>query len=217
MKRRKTIELPTQKEIDALFKTGNVEKLREINERLAKTANQRRAQLYKSGIKNTSALNRMEYYTQQESEVKTSGVFARSKKLSAEQLHEQIGEELVFLRSESSLVTGERRKRAEKSFETLTSGDKPYLPLPEDVVNVPADWQGTKNEFFREQFFTFLDQDAWKDIKKFLYTENTNILAEAGEAISRGAKVKDLQKAYRQYLRNEVDIVTMWDNWKSIK
>lgn len=216
MKRRKTIELPTQQEIDALYRSGNVEQLRIINERLAKTANQRRAQLYKSGIKRSDALERMEYFTQQEAEYTSGGVFSRSKKLNAEQLHEQISEELIFLRSKSSTVTGERQKRAEKSFQTLTSGKNPYLEIPEDI-QAPADWQGTKNEYFKEQFLRFLDQDAWKDIKKFLYTDNTNILAEAGEAISRGASIKDLQQAYRHYLRNEVDIFTMWDNWVSIK
>lgn len=222
MIRRKTIELPTQQEIDMLYAAGDIEALRKINERLAKTANQRMAQLYKSRYK-TEALKRAKYYTQQVLDVPTGGVFSRSKKLEPETLKEQLKEELIFLRSKGSTVSGEKRARAEKSFKTLTSertdaqGNKiaPYLDIPNDV-RVPADWQGTKNEYFKEKFLSFLETDAWKDIKKYLYTDNSNILAEAGEAISRGANIQDLRDEYRAYLRGEVDIYEAWNVWTSV-
>ena len=86
MKKRKTIALPTQQQIDELVKRGDIEQLKAINERLAKTANQRMAQLYKSGVKHSSALERAKYYTEQVSEVQTGGVFSRSKKLSLDTL-----------------------------------------------------------------------------------------------------------------------------------
>lgn len=217
-KRRKTIQLPTQQQIDKLVAKGDINELIKINERLAKTANQRMVQLTKSGIKHNTALERAKYYTEQVSEVQTGGVFSRSKKLTLETYAEQIAEELVFLRSSSSTVTGEKEIRALKSFQTLTlgkNGEKPYLDIP-DEIEVPDTWQGTRQEYFQEKFLSFLSQDAWKDVKKYLYTDNTNILADAGEAIARGASLKDLREGYKAYLKGEVDIFTMWDNWVSV-
>lgn len=218
MKKRRTLDLPTQQEIDRIVKRGDIEQLIKINERLAKTANQRMVQLVKSGIKHSTALERAKYYTEQVSEVQTGGVFSRSKKLSLETYAEQIGEELTFLRSSSSTVSGEKEIRALKSFQTLTrgkDGEKPYLDIPKDI-EVPSSWEGTREEYFQEKFISFLEQDAWKDIKKFLYTDNTNILAQAGEAIARGANLEELKDAYKAYLRNEIDIFTMWDDWVSV-
>lgn len=217
-KKRRTIDLPTQQEIDRIVKRGDIEELIKINERLAKTANQRMVQLVKSGIKHSTALERAKYYVEQVSEVQTGGVFSRSKKLSLETYAEQISEELTFLRSASSTVSGEKEIRALKSFQTLTrgkDGKQPYLDIPKDI-EVPSSWEGTREEYFQEKFISFLEQDAWKDIKKFLYTDNTNILSQAGEAIARGASLEDLKEAYKAYLRNEVDIFTMWDDWVSV-
>lgn len=217
-KKRRTIDLPTQQEIDRIVKRGDIKELIKINERLAKTANQRMAQLVKSGIKHSTALERAKYYTEQVSEVQTGGVFSRSKKLSLETYAEQISEELTFLRSSASTVSGEKEIRALKSFQTLTrgkDGEKPYLDIPKDI-EVPSSWEGTREEYFQEKFISFLEQDAWKDIKKFLYTDNTNILAQAGEAIARGANLEELKEAYKAYLRNEIDIFTMWDDWVSV-
>lgn len=223
---RKTIDLPTTQEIERLYDEGNIDKLRQLNERLAKTANQRMSQLFQSGIKSSAALERAQDYIYYESDLQTGGVFSRSKKIKADQLVEQIKEELIFLRSSSSTVTGEKEIRALKSFETLTEGKRdekgniisaPYLTIPSEV-KVPKSWRGTDNEYFRQKFLNFLSQDAWKDIKKYLYTnEDDSLLKEAGEAIARGARVSDLNKAFRDYLKGEVDIYTMWDNWVSIK
>ena len=220
----RTIKLPTTQEIENLYRKGNIEQIRAINERLAKTANQRMAQLFKSNVKHSTALERAQYYLYQESGLSTGGVFSRSKKLDAETLIDQIREEMIFLRSKSSTVSGVKEIRARKSYMTLTRGKRdakgniisdPYLTVPEDI-QVPKSWEGTREGYFQEKFLQFLDQDAWKDIKKFLYASDTNILAEAGEAIARGASIKDLQKAYRDYLKGETDIFTMWEDWTSV-
>ena len=220
---RRSVDLPTMQEIERLYDEGNVDKLRAFNEKLAKTANQRMAQLWKSGVKSSEALARAKYYIYQESEVQTGGVFSRSKKLSGQQLVDQIKEELIFLRSQSSTVTGEKRLRAEKSFETLVKGRTTpegkviKLDIPENI-KVPEGYQGSREDYFIDKFFKFLEQDVWKDIKKYLYTqEDISLLKEAGEAIARGASIKDLNAAYKSYLANEIDVYTMWDKWTSIK
>lgn len=224
MKRRKTVELPTTQQIERLYDRGNIIELRKINERLAKVANQRRAQLYKSGIRHSSALTRMEYYTQQVSEYTSGGVFSRSKKLPADALLDQLKEILIFLRAPTSTVTGEKERRAERSFRTLTEGKTledgtktaPYMEIPSDI-KVPGDYEGSREDYFKDKFLSFLDQDAWKDIKKFLYvSEDSSLLSQAGEALARGASISDLNKAYKKFLSNEVDIYTMWDNWASV-
>ena len=181
-------------------------------------------QLYVSNIRHSSALDRAKDWIYYEANPETGGVFSRSKKLDPETLVEQIKQELIFLRSPSSTVTGEKEIRALRSFETLTQGKRdekgnlqaPYLDIPEDI-KVPKSWHGREQEYFQNKFLSFLDQDAWKDIKKYIYSTDTNVLAEAGEAIARGAKLEDLREAYRSYLRKEIDVFTMWQNWTSIK
>lgn len=221
---RKTINLPTTQEIERLYKSGDIEALRSINERLAKTANQRMAQLYKSKIE-TEALKNAKYFLEQESEVATGGVFSRSKKIEAEDLVDQLKQELKFLRSETSTVSGVKEIRADKVFTTLTEGKKdqygnvisdPYLQIPENI-KPPSSWSGSETEYFKKKFLAFLSSDAWKDIKKFLYTTNDNtLLREAGESIAAGAKLSDLNKAYQDYLSNEISIYDLWDDFTSI-
>lgn len=221
---RRPIELPTSQEIEELYDDGNIEELRKINERLAKVSNQRMAQLLRSRVKHNTALDTAQYYLYQESEVARGGVFSRSKKLTKEQLLEQIDEELKFLRAKGSTVAGEKEIRARKSFKTLTQGkldDKgnrlaPYMEIPADI-QVPDYWQGTREEYFENRFLDFLEEDAWKDIKKYLYTDNnSDLFRQAGEAIARGQSLKDLKEAYKQYLRGEISVYTMWDSWVSI-
>lgn len=222
---RRTIKLPTTQQIEKLYKRGDIGELRAINERLAKTANQRMAQLFKDKMR-SDALDRAQYYLYQESEVSTGGVFSRSKKIDAENLMEQIKQELIFLRAETSTVSGIKDIRASKVFETLTEGKKdskgnvistPYLEIPKEITP-PSSWEGTQTEYFKKKFLDFLASDAWKDIKKFLYaTDDNSLLTEAGEAIARGAKLSDLSKAYKDYLKGEVSIFTMWEDWTSIK
>ena len=218
-KGRKTIELPTTQKINALYNKGKIDELRKINERLAKTANQRMVQLIKSNIKTSAALDRAKYWIYQESELQTGGVFSRSKKLNPEKLLEQLKEELIFLRDPTSTVSGEKEIRARRSFKALMegkNGEAPYMTIPEDI-KVPDKWIGTRQQYFENKFLSFLETDAWKDIKKYLYTpDNENLLSVAGETIARGAKISDLKAAYKQYLSREIDIYTMWQSWTSV-
>lgn len=219
---RKTIKLPTTQEIERLYRSGNIDQLRSINERLAKTANQRMQQLFKSDVE-SPALERAQYYLYQESEISSGGVFSRSKKIEAEDLLDQIKEELIFLRSQSSTVTGTKDKRADKVFDTLTKGkldeaghrETPYLDLSE--FTPPEGWSGEDKEYFKKKFLYFLSSDVWKDVKKLLYVTNDNkLMMEAGEAIAAGASLNELTSSYKQFLRNEISVFEMWDDFTSI-
>lgn len=219
---RKTIKLPTTQEIERLYRSGDIEALRSINERLAKTANQRMQQLFKSDVE-SPALERAQYYLYQESEVATGGVFSRSKKIEAEDLVDQIKEELIFLRSKASTVSGIKDKTADKVFATLTEGkideagnrEAPYLDL--SGFEPPSGWKGEDIEYFKKKFLYFLSSDIWKDVKKALYVTNSNkLMMEAGEAIAAGASINDLTTEYKKFLRNEISVFTMWDRFTSI-
>lgn len=212
------IQLPSQQELDALYESGNIDELRAINERLAKTANQRFKQLEKSGMTHTSAYTRAKFYLSEVSDVSNGETFTRSKKISAEDLHDQLSEMRVFLTNETSTVSGEKQRRSDKMFDTMTKGTGPKgfkLELPEDI-KLPPDYMGDRNDYFKKKFLQFLDQDTWTEIKKFKYTEDGNILNQAGEALAKGAKISDLKNAYEQYLRKEVSIYEMWDNWTKV-
>lgn len=217
----KKITLPTYQQIEAIANSGDIEQLRAINERLAKTANQRMRQLEKSGMvedgEGTAAYNRAKYFLWQEVDYTSGGVFSRSKNLTAEQLTEQIEKELTFLRSKTSTVSGEKRRR-EKVFKGFTEGKAPVIDLSQLAVDVPSEYQDNKNDYFKQKFLKFLDENIWKDVKKYLYTPgDTTLLQEAGESVARGADLQDLKNLYRSYLENEISIYEMWDKWTSVK
>ena len=159
MRKPRLIDVPSTQQIEALYQAGDYEQLRAINERLAKVANQRMKQLEKSGISRTHALDRAQYYLSEVSEIAKGGKFSRSKKADIDEIVDQIQEMSIFLKDKTSTVSGEKERRSDKMFESLTTGiqraDKiPKLLIPEDI-EVPADWQGTRNEYFKEKFSEF--------------------------------------------------------------
>lgn len=210
--RKSRITIPSQQELDSLYESGNEEELRALNERLAKVANQRFKQLEKSGMTHTSAYTRAKFYLSEVSEVSNGETFSRSKKIDIEALHDQLSEMRVFLTDETSTVSGEKARRADKMFDTMIkgTGEKGFK------LDLPPDMMGQSNDYFKKKFLQFLDQDAWTEIKKYKYTEDGSVLQQAGEAIAKGAKISDLKSAYEQYLRKEISIYEMWDNWTKV-
>ena len=170
----------------------------------------------------TSAYNNAKYYLQNESELSGGETFSRKKTKDIDALGEDLKQASKFLRSQTSTVTGEKKRR-EKIYKSLitdrkvvengkTVMKKASIKVPE-AITVPEDFKGTKEDYFKKKFLEFLDQDVWKDIKKYIYAEDTNVLNEAGEAIARGAQVEDLQEAFENYLDRESDIFTIWEDW----
>lgn len=209
------ISLPTLQQIEALADSGDIEQLRSINERLAKTANQRLRQLEKSGFEGTVAYKIAKDYLWQESDFACGGVFSRSKKLTEEQLTEQIEHELIFLRSKTSTVSGERARR-DKIFESLTKGDNPVIDISKIEIDIPSQYQDDSFQYFKDKFLEFLDEDVWKDVKKYLYAGNNDLLQEAGEAMARGADINDLVNMYKDFLQGETSIYEVWEKWTTV-
>ena len=165
-------------------------------------------------MKNTSAYLKAQYYIGEVSDRSSGDRFSRKKSNDIDALAEDLKQASTFLRADTSTVTGEKQRRNDKIFKSLTKKGG-ALKIPSDV-KVPKDFEGTKTEYFQKKFLQFLDENVWKDIKKYIYAEDTNVLQEAGEAIARGSEVKDLNKAYEDYLKGEIDIFTMWDDWTKV-
>lgn len=206
-------DVPTIEEIQSLYKKGDIEQLRDLNERLAKRSNQRMTSLKKAGLDTTAAMTRAQRDI--ENIGISSGRFSRSKKLSAEDLYSQVKSEANFLRWQTSTVSGEIKRR-EKIWESLTT--QRIDEETGDIKNPAIDLSGVEDiDAFKKNFLKFLDDGAWEELKKHIYTKN--ILNEAGEAIAAGASVEELSEAMKNYVNGntEDDLLTIWDNWTSVK
>ena len=206
-------DVPTIEEIQSLYKKGDIEQLRALNERLAKRSNQRMTSLKKAGLDTTAAMTRAQRDI--ENIGISSGRFSRSKKMSAEDLYQQVKSEANFLRWQTSTVSGEIKRR-EKIWESLTT--QRIDEETGDIKNPAIDLSGVEDiDAFKKNFLKFLDDGAWEELKKHIYTKN--ILNEAGEAIAAGASVEELSEAMKNYVNGntEDDLLTIWDNWTSVK
>ncbi len=206
-------DVPTIEEIQSLYKKGDIEQLRALNERLAKRSNQRMTSLKKAGLDTTAAMTRAQRDI--ENIGISSGRFSRSKKLSAEDLYSQVKSEANCLRWQTSTVSGEIKRR-EKIWESLTT--QRIDEETGDIKNPAIDLSGVEDiDAFKKNFLKFLDDGAWEELKKHIYTKN--ILNEAGEAIAAGASVEELSEAMQNYVKGNTDddILTIWDNWTSVK
>lgn len=213
MKRVKS-DVPTIEEINALYQANDEEGLRALNERLAKRSNQRMTTLKKAGLDETAAISRAK------KDIKdldiTTGKYSRSKKLDIESVYKQVKSEANFLRWQTSTVSGELQRR-ERIWDSLTSqriDEKGNITEP--VISL----LGVDDvEAYKKSFLKFLDSNAWEELKKHLYTSKNILLDKAGEAISSGANLQDLKDAIQKYKEGDKDLdwITIWDNWTSVK
>lgn len=206
MARAKT-KILTVQEIDNLYRSGDIEALRAINETLAKRANQRLAEFDKRDME-TAAVTRAKGFIQEYKELGNGKNFSRRKSMDIDDLVLNIKEESKFLRSQTSTVSGEMKRR-EKIFNTLTKKDKNGKSIIPTVSKEETD-------SYKKKFLDFLDSDVWSEIKKTLYSDTNITMDEAGEAIASGASVEDLEAAFSDYLEGEeTDLFEIWDNWRS--
>lgn len=118
--------------------------------------------------------------------------FSESKKLDAESLRAQVFELNAFLEG-GSTITEERARRA--------GLDK----------MMPRASKREKNEMRR-----FLSSAAFEEMKK---TIGTDIVKKAADAIAAGASVSQLNRMYKDFLKQEekgqreMDIIDVWSLW----
>lgn len=192
----KYMKIPTVQEINKLYERaerGDSSALSDLintNRQLSRRANNRMSDLRKAGFGDTAAIRRAEYYLQ-EAGVKGKG-FRTGRKLSLDDVTENLEQVVQFLNYQTSTVSGERKRRREIINQMRENG-----------INIR---KGDENKFLE-----FLDSDAWSEFK---YISSGRILEEAAEKINAGASIKELNEAYEKYQSGEVDIFEAWDEWQ---
>lgn len=201
--------IPTAQELDRLAAAAAsgdqsaIDELGNLNNRLAKRANERMRDIERKGLSGTAAYNRAKYYIQ-EQEFGTGEYFSQSKKLDVDDLVLNIQNASTYLRSQTSTAAGEMSRRAD-IIDKLS--DRGHIELSDDPEKIDE---------FKKKFLDFLDSNAWDDIKKHMYAAGSGMLKDASEAIQNGANVNDLLRAFKDYQKgSDTDLFEIWDNWQS--
>lgn len=177
--------------------------LGDLNNRIAKRANERMRDIERKGLEGTAAYNRAKYFIQeQDFGTDKRKYFTQSRKLDIDDAVLNITNASNYLRSQTSTAAGEMSRRA-TIIDRLKEGG--WIEVPDED---PAT--------FKRKFLEFLDSNAWDDIKKHMYATNSGMLKEAGEAIQNGASLRDLMQAHKDYQKgSDTDLFEIWDNWTS--
>ncbi len=200
--------IPTSQEVDRLYQRATsgdaaaLQELGDLNNKLAKRANERMRDLERQGLEGTAAYNRAKYYIQDQ-DFGTGKYFSQSRKLDPDDLLMNIDNVSEYLRAETSTSAGERRRRQNISDSLENKG------FFDDVA--PEDVNDTK-----KQLLDFFDTDAWEDIRKHNEGGTNEMVAEAIEAIENGALLGDLKRAFKDFQRGaDTDYIEIWKNWTS--
>lgn len=212
MRKKYTAPVPTIEQIRSLYEKEDIEGLRALNEKLAKRSNTRLRELEKQGFESTAAYKRAIDFISDEGTTDAKR-FSRSKKIDIDDLYKQVKQESNFLRWQTSTPAGEMERRR-RVWEGLTMQ---RIDEEGNIIDPVIDLSQVGDiNTFKKKFLEFLDEKAWDEIKKHIYSKN--ILNKAGEAISAGADIQDLANAITDYNNNESedDLLTIWDNWTSV-
>lgn len=200
--------IPTSQEVDRLYQRATsgdaaaLQELGDLNNKLAKRANERMRDIERQGLEGTAAYNRAKYYIQDQDFGKGK-YFSQSRKLDPDDLLMNIDNVSEYLRAETSTSAGERRRRQNISDSLENKG------FFDDVA--PEDVNDTK-----KQLLDFFDTDAWEDIRKHNKGGTNEMVAEAVEAIENGALLGDLKRAFKDFQRGaDTDYIEIWKNWTS--
>lgn len=200
--------IPTSQEVDRLYQRATsgdnaaLQELGDLNNKLAKRANERMRDIECQGLKGTAAYNRAKYYIQDQDFGK-GDYFSQSRKLDPDDLLMNIDNVSEYLRAETSTSAGERKRRQNISDSLENKG------FFDDVA--PEDVNDTK-----KQLLDFFDTDAWEDIRKHNKGGTNEMVAEAVEAIENGALLGDLKRAFKDFQRGaDTDYIEIWENWTS--
>ena len=201
--------LPTAQELDKLYNAAEagdpdaLQALGDLNNKLAKRANERMRDIERKGLEGTSAYNRAKYWLSEEADFSGNEYFSQSRKLSPEDALANIEHVTEYLRAQTSTAAGEmqRRKNIADKLDDLGLFDE-YAKESRDQV--------------RKQLLEFFDTDAWADIRKNNRGGTNAMVAEAADALASGALVGDLKRAFKDFQRGaDTDYIEIWDNWTS--
>lgn len=200
--------IPTSQEVDRLYQRATsgdnaaLQELGDLNNKLAKRANERMRDIERKGLEGTAAYNRAKYYIQDQ-DFGNAKYFSQSKKLDPDDLVLNIDNASEYLRAQTSTSAGEikRRKNISDTLENKGFFDD---VSPEDVNDT------------KKQLLDFFDTDAWEDIRKHNKGGTNEMVAEAIEAIENGALLGDLKRAFKDFQRGaNTDYIEIWKNWTS--
>lgn len=201
--------IPTVQEVNAIYERAEsgdpdaIKELGDLNNKLAKRANERMRDIERKGMEGTAAYNRAKYWLQEEADFSGNEYFSQSRKLSPEDALANIEAVSDYLRAQTSTAAGEmeRRKNISDKLEEM------------DFFDDVEDPEQTK-----KQLMEFFDTDAWADIRKNNKGGTNLLVAEAADALSAGALVGDLKRAFKDFQRGaDTDYIEMWENWSSAK
>lgn len=210
--------IPTTQEIRRLAAQAEkgdldaLQKLNDMNNRLAKRANERMRDIERKGLSGTAAYNRAKYWLQEEADFSGNDYFSQSRKLSPEDAEANLEAITVYLRSQTSTAAGEKRRRQNIGNKLY---DKGFFDDYLDALPDGSD-EGAALDDMQKKLMQMFDTDAWDDIRKQNRGGTNALVAEAVDALSQGALIGDLKRAFRDFQRGaDTDYIEMWDNWTS--
>jgi len=210
--------IPTTQEIRRLAAQAEkgdpdaLQKLGDMNNRLAKRANERMRDIERKGLSGTAAYNRAKYWLQEEADFSGNDYFSQSRKLSPEDAEANLEAITDYLRSQTSTAAGEKRRRQSIGDKLY---DKGFFDDYLDALPDEAD-EGAALDNMQKKLMEMFDTDAWDDIRKQNKGGTNALVAEAVDALSQGALIGDLKRAFRDFQRgSDTDYIEMWDNWTS--
>lgn len=201
--------IPTTQEVESIYnraEAGDVEAIRELgdlNNKLAKRANERMRDIERRGMEGTASYNRAKYWLSEEADFAGNKYFSQSRNLSPEDAIANIEAISDYLRAQTSTAAGEmqRRKNISDKLEEMD-----FFDDVEDPVQT------------KKQLMEFFDTDAWADIRKNNRGGTNVLVAEAADALSSGALIGDLKRAFKDFQRGaDTDYIEIWENWSSAK
>lgn len=210
--------IPTTQEIRRLAAQAEkgdpdaAQRLGDLNNRLAKRANERMRDIERKGLAGTGAYNRAKYWLQEEADFSGNDYFSQSRKLSPEDAEANLEAITDYLRSQTSTAAGEKRRRQSIGDKLY---DKGFFDDYLDELPDEAD-KGAALDDMQQKLMQMFDTDAWDDIRKQNKGGTNALVAEAVDALSQGALIGDLKRAFRDFQRGaDTDYIEMWDNWTS--
>ena len=179
----------TQDIID-MYQSGDLAGMVEAQKTLSKRANSRLLDIEKQGLQNSPAYKRVDYYTDGE-KVRFS---AASKNKSSLEIYENLLNINKFLNSSTGSVGR-------------------YKAYKQDIANGLKDSGVFDESIDNDKIIEFLESDAWENLKKYVYTTNT--MTDISDALTAGAKVSDLEKAYHDFVNGDTDSdpITIFEEW----